>query len=291
MGSKKQQTSSKAHLPFKVGNKQRREGLHIRRKKASDSIKRDERFRRRREEDADPQLRERRLEENIPLTIERKRVWDQVDNDTSDGLGLSVDVESLRKKQRLEEEEISTEEQEEANDGSEDERDSMMDSASEDEEAAPDQTNKPSNRRTPTERATSPMQSTTSTNLDCTPEALAAKFPTLFSTNPTSTPKVLITTGINGTLHREAQALTNLFPNSVYIPRSSHRYSHRFSVREISSFASNRNYTAVLVLKGMHKSSLHCFQLCRMLMIRRGLKAANGAYRCPSSCRSQISLQ
>jgi len=51
MASKKQKLSSKAHLPFKVGNKEKRQGLHIRRKKATDSIKRDERFRRRREED------------------------------------------------------------------------------------------------------------------------------------------------------------------------------------------------------------------------------------------------
>ena len=51
MASEKLKLSSKAHLSFKVENKQKREGLHIKRKKATDSIKRDERFRRRREED------------------------------------------------------------------------------------------------------------------------------------------------------------------------------------------------------------------------------------------------
>lgn len=254
MGHKKQHLSSRAHLPFKVGNKQRREGLHIRRKKASDSIQRDERLRRRREEEDDPRLRERRLKENIPLTIERKRVWDQVDNDTGDGLGLSVDVESLRKKQRLEEERGVAEEEGVASDDAGEEEDSMIDSASEDEIIEPMELKKGAKTRTPTERATSPVHSTTSTNLECTPEALAAKFPTLFSTESAPTPKVLITTGINGTLHKEAESFTNLFPNSVYIPRSSHRYSHRFSVREISSFASNRNFTAVLVLKGMSRS-------------------------------------
>ncbi len=256
MGATRQHLSSKAHLSFKVGNKQRREDLHIRRKKASDNIKRDERFRRRREEDADPRLREQRLKENVPLTIERKRVWDQVDNDTGDGLGLSVDVESLRKKQRLEEERVAAEEEEPPLDDSDEERDSMIDSGSEEDTVAPIELKKAAKTRTPTERATSPMRSTTSTNLECTPEALAAKFPTLFSTDSAPTPKVLITTGINGTLHKEAEALTNLFPNSVYIPRSSHRYSHRFSVREISSFASNRNFTAVLVFKGMSRSLL-----------------------------------
>lgn len=254
MAPRKQNISSKAHLPFKVGNKERRQGLHIRRKKATDSIKRDERSHRRREEEKDPALRENRLRQNVPLTIERKRVWDEVDNDTGDGLGLSVDVDRERlKRQKLEQEEQQTaqeeEEEEKIPDDSDEEKDSMIDSASEEETAEPTKPSKSPKKRTATERATSPTQSTTTTNLDCTPEALAAKFPTLFSTDPAPTPKILITTGLNGTLHKEAESLTNLFPHSVYIPRSSHRYSHRFSVREISSFASNRGYTAVLVLK------------------------------------------
>ncbi|KAK4691312.1 ribosome production factor 1, partial [Lecanoromycetidae sp. Uapishka_2] len=251
MPSKKPLLSAKAHLPFRVGNKLKRQGLHINRKKATDSIRRDERFRRRREEDKDPSLREERLKENIPLTTERKRTWDKVDNDTSDGLGLSVDVERL-KRQKAEEEQVELEENEEEDEtshGAEDDRDSMIDSASEDEAAEPKNLQRPMKKRTATERATSPTKSTTSTNLDFTPEALAAKFPTLFSSDPPATPKILITTSINSTLHKEGQLLTTLFPHSVYIPRSSHRYSHRFSVREIASFATNRNYTAVIVLK------------------------------------------
>lgn len=88
-----------------------------------------------------------------------------------------------------------------------------------------------------------------STNLDLTPEALAARFPSLFSLESPPTPKILVTTSINSNLHNEARLLTTLFPNSVYIPRSSHRYGHKFSIREISSFATNRKYTAVIVLK------------------------------------------
>ena len=252
MPSKKPQLSAKAHLPFRVGNKLKRQNLHITRKKATDSIRRDERFRRRREEDKDPSLREKRLTENIPLTIERKRTWDKVDNDTSDGLGLSVDVERL-KQQKAEENQVELNETTESHEAlvdSEDERDSMIDSASDDEVVKPTAAaSKPSKKRTATERATSPTKSTTSTNLDFTPEALAAKFPTLFSSEPPPVPKILITTGINSTLHKEGQLLTTLFPHSVYIPRSAHRYSHRFSVREISSFATNRNYTAMIVLK------------------------------------------
>lgn len=125
----------------------------------------------------------------------------------------------------------------------------MIDSASENEVEEEDKPRDKSKTRSATERATSPVHSTTSTNLDLTPEALAARFPTLFSTEKSPTPKILITTSINSNLHNEAKLLTTLFPHSVYIPRSSHRYSHKFSVREISSFASNRKYTAVVVLK------------------------------------------
>ena len=247
MASKKLKLSSKAHLPFRTANKEKRQGLHVRRKKAQDSIKRDERFRRRREEGKDPRLREERVKQNVPLTLERKRVWDEVDRDTSDGLGLSVDVERL-KRQKVEEEQAAAEE-EETFPSSEDEVDSMIDSASEDETEEPTATQKPSKKRTATERATSPNQSTTSNALNFTPEALAAKFPNLFSADIPPTPKILITTSLNSTIHHEAQLLTSLFPHSVYISRSSHRYSHKFSVKEIASFASNKNYTAVIVLK------------------------------------------
>ncbi|KAI4095653.1 MAG: hypothetical protein LQ348_002429 [Seirophora lacunosa] len=256
MASKKFKPSAKSTMPFKTGNRERRQKLHIVRKKALDNSRRDERFRRRREEDKDPELREERLRQNIPLTLERKRVWDEVDRDTGDGLGVSVDVERL-KRQRLEEEaeEVNGEEdqpnQEEAiNDPTSDnDRDSMIDSASDDDEPPQAPAKPPSRHRSATERATSPTQSTASTNLDLTPSALAARFPTLFSTDPPPLPKTLITTSLHSTLHDEARLLTTLFPNSVYIPRSAHRHSHKYSVREIASFATNRAYTAVLVLK------------------------------------------
>lgn len=246
MASKKSRPSPKASLPFKTSNKERRQKLHLGRKKAQDSIKRDERFRRRREEDKDPTLREERLKQNVPLTLERKRAWDEVDSDTGDLLGLSIDPERLKIRKQDE-----ADERDDAENGSEiedDDKDSMIDSASglnsEDESFQ-----EKSGTKNATERATSPTQSRTSTNLNFTPESLTARFPSLFATENPTTPKILITTSLNSTLHQQAQILTTLFPHSVYIPRSAHRHSHKFSVREISSFASNRDYTAVLVLK------------------------------------------
>ena len=267
MGSGKLNPSVQMSSLSKVRNKMKRQSLNVKRKKALDVAKRDERFRRRKEEDKDPRLREERLKRNIPLTLERKRVWDDVDRDTGDLVGVSVDVERL-KRQKLDEEKeedhIPQENQSEDgqnrekidddNDVDED-ADSMIDSASDVEtpvEAEEPPPSKPSKGpvKNATERATSPTQSAISTNLDLTPEALAAKFPTLFGTeNPPRVPKLLITTSLNSNLHHEAQLLTTLFPYSVYIPRSAHYYGHKFSVREISSFATNRNYTTLMVLK------------------------------------------
>ncbi|KAH6684346.1 anticodon-binding protein [Halenospora varia] len=243
MGSKRvKPLSSKAALPFKTGNKFRRQDLHVKQKKARDSLRRDERFKRKREEDRDPTLREERLAKNVPHTIDKKRVWDDVDGD---GLGVSVDVEQL-KRRRIEEAEAAEQEPlEDGEDSAEDDVDSMLDSDSENEDEDAEDKSTIKQRQ----RAASNAPSTTSTNLDLTPSSLALKFPTLFSDEPPPVPKVLLTTSINSTLHHEAELLCSLFPHSTYIRRSSHRYGHKFSLREISKFATNRNYTAVILLK------------------------------------------
>jgi ribosome production factor 1 len=280
--SKRIKLSEKSALPFKTGNKLKRQELHIKQKQARDSSRRAERFGRKKEEAKNPKLREERLRNNIPLTIDRKRVWDDVHEDADDGgLGLSVDVERL-KRQRLEEEQALPEDEtlEHHEEGNDSDNDSMLDaSSSSDSEPELDSDGeaiKPpknplpskSQLRSATARATSPTRSTASaaTNLSLAPEALALKFPTLFaaagsssststsSTEPPPTPKILITTSINSSLHTEARTLCTLFPNSHYVPRSSHRYGHKFSVREISAFAAARKYTSVLVLsEAMHE--------------------------------------
>ena len=253
MASKKLKSGPKASLPFQTSNRERRQALHIKRKRALDTTRRDERIRRRKEEDKEPEMRQKRLKNNIPLTIERKRVWDEVDRDTGDGLGVSVDVERLKRAKLEESSKENIEDDDNASNADQDvqnDKDSMIDSASESEDE-PLETNdrKLTGKRTATKRATSPVQSTTSTNLDLAPETLALRFPTLFSTEPPLTPKILVTTSLNSTLHNEARILTTLFPFSTYIPRSAHRYSHKYSVREISAFAANRSYTTVVVLE------------------------------------------
>ncbi|KAI9761260.1 MAG: hypothetical protein M1835_008213 [Candelina submexicana] len=254
--------SEKVRLTSKPRNKLRRQALHVKRKRAQDSSRRDERFRRKREEDKHPELREDRLKRNVPLTLDRKRVWDEVEGEVGDGIGLSVDAERL-KRWRTERQSDGDEEDRSPSSGSsesdspseDDDLDSMIDFGSDDENQADDTTipsakpPKPNAKRDPTDRATSPTGSTTTTKLDQTPDSLASKFPTLFAADSRPTPKILITTSINSTLHHQAELLTTLFPHSVYIRRSAHRYGHKFSIREISSFATARNYTTLIVLK------------------------------------------
>ncbi|RDW70063.1 class II aaRS ABD-like protein [Coleophoma crateriformis] len=247
MGSKSVKPSPKASLPFKSGNKFKRQDLHVKQKKARDSIKRDERFRRKREEDKNPELKQARLARNIPHTIDRKRVWDDVEGD---GLNVSVDVEQL-KRRRIEEAEAAENEplEEEESEEEDDDADSMLDSDSGSDSDGDDEKSSKKRRQRAPSNAPSNAPSTTSTNLDLTPDSLALKFPTLFSDEPPPAPKILLTTSINSNLHNEAHLLCTLFPNSVYIPRSAHRYGHKFSLREISKFAANRNYTSVVLLK------------------------------------------
>lgn len=243
MVSKRVKPSAKATLPFKVDNKFKRKDLHVKQKKARDSLRRDERFKRKRDEDRDPGLKRERLAKNIPQTIERKRVWDEVDGD---GLNVSVDLEQL-KRRRIEEEEAA--EQEPLEEQEEDDVDSMLDPESEGDSDSEKRRRPRASSNAPSVAASIAF-STTSTKLDdLTPASLSLKFPQLFSDEAPPAPKVLLTTSLNSTLHNEAQLLCTLFPNSTYIPRSAHRYGHKFSLREISKFATNREYTSVVLLK------------------------------------------
>ncbi|PWY85691.1 Brix-domain-containing protein [Aspergillus sclerotioniger CBS 115572] len=267
-----------AGLDVKPRNKIQRKMLHIKRKRAKDAARHAERHAFKKEEAKNPKLKADRLKRNIPLTIDRKRVWDDAGSDVEDGLGLSVDVERIKRRKQEEEDELnrpldedekSSEGEEESDDDEDDDDvDSMLASSDEEDEGVDgddddddddDNNTKKSSGDTrgrrksslpsATERATSPSQSTKSTNLTAVPDTLAAKFPSLFNTEKPPSPKILITTSLNSTLHHEAELLTDLFPNSVYVRRSRHRFAHQFSIREISKFASNRNFTAVVILR------------------------------------------
>ncbi|KAI0145923.1 Brix-domain-containing protein [Hypoxylon sp. NC0597] len=242
MGSQRSTSLSK-----KTGNKLHRQSLHVKQKREREKEKREARFRRKKEEDREPELRRARVERNKPATIDRKRVWDDVDDD---GLGASVDMEQLLKKRRLQQEEAEERLAAEAEQGDDSEKDDEEDSmlGSDDEEES-DEEAAAKARAKQVIRDDSLAPSTTSTNLDLTPESLVAKFPSLFSDDGPAEPQVLITTTLNSTLHDEARLLCTLFPHSTYIPRSAHKYGHKYSVREICKFAGNRGFSSVMILR------------------------------------------
>ncbi|KAJ4354041.1 Ribosome production factor 1 [Didymosphaeria variabile] len=257
---------------FKPKNKLRRQSAYLAVKKSKEAAKRDERFKRKREEAKSPGLREERQRRNLPTTIESKRKFDNdTVGDEEDALNWAIDVERLAKKRKLEQEAVEREEnggedgeeglleklkKRDAEDGEEeedDEADSMLESDSEVEDDASDSDVAPESKRKP-ERAASPAMSTTTnatnatnaTNLDISPDFLKQKFPAVF--DPAETPKILVTTSINSTLHKEAEILASFFPNANYVRRSAHAHAHKYSVREIANFASNRDYTALVIM-------------------------------------------
>lgn len=244
--------------PFKIGNKLKRQEQYLKHKKQNESTKRDERHKRRRHEDKNPHLRAERRAKNVPMTIDKKRVWDEADFEDEGALGVSVDV--LNPKRVKLDNELSTElvvEEEDADqlqDGEvEDDVDSMLDTDSDDEEPGTDAVED----LTLPDRAPSEAPSTATsmaTDLALTPESLSLRFPSLFNPEPDYSPKVLLTTSINSSLHKEAELLTTLFPNSKYIRRTAHFHAYKFSIREISKFAAAREYTHVIILnQHMHK--------------------------------------
>ena len=85
-------------LSLKTANKQRRKQMYIEDKKIAGKQRHEERHRRRKEEAKNPELREERLAKNQPASIDKKRIWDDVDDDS---LGAVVDVAQL-KRRRLE---------------------------------------------------------------------------------------------------------------------------------------------------------------------------------------------
>ncbi|KJK62180.1 Brix domain protein [Aspergillus parasiticus SU-1] len=257
-----------ANLDVKPANKLRRQLLHIKRKRLKDSTRRAERYRIKKEEAKNPKLKQERLKRNVPLTIDRKRVWDDANSDVEDGLGLSVDVERIKKQTQEEQEEWNkplehSDDQDDSDD--QDEVDSMLASSGDDDddddddndEGDNDNNNAKRSRRSrrsslpsATERATSPTQSTKSTNLSLAPEALATKFPSLFPSETPPTPKILITTSlVSSHIRCYNPGATLSIKHAQYIRRTAHRYSHKFSLKEIATFAANRNYTAILVLQ------------------------------------------
>lgn len=240
---------------FKIQNKIKRGEQHRKVKSAKESTRRDLRHKRRRQEDKNPEERARRLAKNVPKTLDSKRTWDDVDPEAGDGaFGASINVLNPKRRKvedlRSQPDEATAKHGVDGKDDEDDEVDSMLGDSDEEKENE-DQDDQ--DDREPAERAPSEAPSM-ATDVALTPENLSSRFPGLFNLPEGYEPKVLITTSINSVLHTEAEMLTELFPNSKYIRRTAHAHSYKYSVREISKYASARDYTHVVVLnQALHK--------------------------------------
>jgi ribosome production factor 1 len=140
-----------------------------------------------------------------------------------------------------------------------DDVDSMLGSDEEEEGDEDEEERKDKIQRQRAQRQPSIAPSTVSTHLDITPDSMAAHLKKLYIYEPPAMPKILVTTGLNGTIHKEAQEIAAALPNgeyfsgsqtksapmltwlpATYIPRSAHRYGHKYSVREIAKFATSK---------------------------------------------------
>lgn len=209
--------SSGASLSLRTSNKLRRKQLYVTQKKTTGKARHEERHARRREEAKNPELKRERLEKNQPASIDKKRIWDDVDDDS---LGAVVDLAQLKRRRLEAAEAAAAAEADGVVEGDlekDDDVDSMLGSDEENEDED-DEARMERLQRERAQRKPSLAPSTTSTNLDLTPDGLAIQFKHLFSDEPPAMPKILVTTGINATIHKEAQEIAAVLPNGKYCP-------------------------------------------------------------------------
>lgn len=234
---------------FSIKNKLARQRFNVKIKTCSSGDKHKFRAQRRKDEEKNPELRVERLKKNIPVTLDRARVWDE----RVSGAYQALKEQELRKR-KVEEEDAEMEDESEEGD--------------EDEEIGDIDVRRKKKARTGLGKGKIEEEEV---DLEALAEAAheaamqaraeaaeaALLYPTLPSisaltaSTPTSTispePKLLITTSRNSHMHSPAHELATIFPNSTYIPRGRPQNCARkgaktkpkqFSIPEICSFAS-----------------------------------------------------
>lgn len=240
---------------FSIKNKLSRQRFNVKIKTSSSGEKHKFRAQRRKDEEKNPELRVERLKKNIPVTLDRARVWDE---------RVSGAYQALKEQQELRKRKAEEEGDVEMEDHSEEEEEE------EDEDKEMDHTDVRKNKKARTESGKGKVEEEVDSEalaeaaheaaMQARAEAAEAAllYPTLpnlsASTASTSTstaspaePKLLITTSRNSHMHSPAHELATIFPNSTYIPRGRPQNSARkgaktkpkqFSIPEVCSFAS-----------------------------------------------------
>ncbi|KAF3922283.1 hypothetical protein ABW20_dc0105998 [Dactylellina cionopaga] len=257
--------------PFKIKNKIRRSTHGVALRSSIARAKRQARFDRRKAETKDPSLRRERLRANVPQTLDSKRVavdtpWmpsaelverakrkrdemegieaapaesNEDDEDSSDD---DMEDEIAGQNGLDKEDGIST--NIEAGDEPEEDDDlgSLYDSDSDSEPDHPSKSAKQSKSKPPTSKPPTKSEDLPEETLN----ALLSLIP-----HPSTPPKLLLTTTRMARRHDLYHTLTTILPNTTYVPRGS-----RFTIPQIASFATNREYSHLIV--GIEDSkSLH----------------------------------
>ncbi|KAF8420490.1 RNA processing factor [Tirmania nivea] len=239
---------------FAIKNKLARQRFNVKIKSSSSSENHKFRAQRRKDEEKNPELRVERLKKNIPVTLDRARVWDE----RVSGAYQALKEQEVRK--RKVEDEMEDESEEDGKDESEED--------GKDEEMDDIDVRRKKKARTRSgegkieEEVDSEGLAEAAHEAAMQARAEAAEAALLYPTLPnisaftksTSTsssplePKLLITTSRNSHMHSPAHELATIFPNSTYIPRGRPQNSARkgaktkpkqFSIPEICSFASS----------------------------------------------------
>ena len=233
---------------FSIKNKLARQRFNVKIKTSSSGEKHKFHAQRKKDEEKNPELRVERLKKNIPVTLDRARVWDE----RVSGAYQALKEQELRKR-KADEDENEDEDVEMADESEEDGEGEEMDNVSvqrkkkarmglgkgkvEDEEVDSEALAEAAHEAAMQARA----------------EAVEAAllYPTLPNISASTTslePKLLITTSRNSHMHSPAHELSTIFPNSTYIPRGRPKNAARkgaktkpkqFSIPEICSFASS----------------------------------------------------
>lgn len=227
---------------FSIKNKLSRQRFNIKIKTGSSSDKHKFRAQRRKDEEKNPELRVERLKKNIPVTLDRARVWDE----RVSGAYQALKEQELRKR-KAENEDVEME----------DESDEGMDNVDArkkkkarmrlgegkveedvDQEALAEAAHEAAMQGR-AEAAEAALLYPTLPNISASTASIS-------TSTTTPEPKLLITTSRNSHMHSPAHELTTIFPNSTYIPRGRPQNSARkgaktkpkqFSIPEICSFA------------------------------------------------------
>ncbi|KAF3142490.1 hypothetical protein TWF703_000879 [Orbilia oligospora] len=269
MPSRRPHLSSSASSSFKIANKHKRTSHNISLRRTISKAKLEARHDRRRTELKNPALKRERLLANIPQTLDSKRVAvdvpyvpseemmerarrrmedalnkdseekdeDEEDEDSDEEMedqnlkgkkdDVSINIEGGEYSSELASEDQNDKDGEDGDGDEEDDLGSLYDSDSDSETTATKKSKKPAPSK--------PLQSST------LPEEALTTLLSLIP-HPTTPPKLLLTSTRRARQHQLYQTLSLIFPNTTYVPRGT-----KFTIPQIASFATNRQYTHLLV--------------------------------------------